>query len=393
MGQTATGHVPKNLVVCCDGTGKAFGDENTNVVALFDAIHKDDLFSAVRKQRDGELAQVAFYDPGVGSLAPEARFSLRGRLGMALSKAFGLGFRKNILDGYRFLMTNYQDGDRVFLFGFSRGAFTVRWLAGVLHKVGLLHRGNENLLDYAMQMALAPGNAAVADGFKRTFSRSCDPHVMGVWDTVSSLGVLSGKTFPDLVLNPGVRHAFHALSIDERRGKFPPQPWDEAHRAEHQEILQVWFAGDHSDVGGGHTRDRGLSFVTLSWMLEHARRCGLVVREDALAAIREYEEPLAPAHDLYRGAWRLLGSAVRAVPEGARLHATVVDRMRAQPDYRPPALPPGPDELEHHYAITGTPRSALEREHTLHPTPAAAPGAMPPSKHSEVPAERKQGSI
>ncbi len=386
MRESNDGTVPKNLVVCCDGTGKAFGDENTNVVGLYDAIHKDDLFSAVRKQREGKQAQLAFYDPGVGSLAPDARFSMRGRLGMTLSKAFGTGFRSNVLDGYRFLMANYQSGDRVFLYGFSRGAFTVRWLAGIIHKVGLLHRGNENLLDYALHITIE-GSPIIANGFKEAFSRECKPQVVGVWDTVSSLGLLLGRTFPDLQLNPDVAHAFQALSLDERRQKFPAVLWDEDYVAPGQEILQVWFPGDHSDVGGGHPQNRGLSYVTLSWMLEHSRRCGLLVKDESLSTIRGAEDWTEPHHDLYTGAWRLLGYELRKVPPRAKLHESVRERMRALRDYRPKMLPQRLDRLEQAHPIVATPRSELMDDVTLQPPPQTlrtAPNAIAAQRAAET---------
>ena len=374
---------PKNLVICCDGTGKAFGDQNTNVVRLFEAVQKDDLFGALEKQRRGETAQLAFYDPGVGSLNPNARYSWSGRLGMTLSKAFGMGFRRNVLDGYRFLMANYQPGDQVYLFGFSRGAFTVRWLAGVIHMVGLLHRGNENLLDHALELALDESKAELAGAFKEFFSRECKPRVVGVWDTVSSLGLLTGRRFPNLVLNPDVAHAFQALSIDERRQKFPAVLWDERHRAPGQEILQVWFAGDHSDVGGGHDLEdaefdqNGLSNTTLLWMLTHARRCGLQVSDEALADIRSRADCTGPVHDLYRGWWRLLGYDLRTLPRGAKVHRSVLERMQKVPHYRPNVLPSA-ERLDSLYTLVDTP-AADSVPAAVVPRPATHAADAPPA--------------
>ena len=117
----------KNIVICCDGTGNEYGRNNTNVVKLYASIVRDE-------------EQVAFYDPGVGTFSFLGR-TLGRQVGMLLGKAFGAGLQQNIEDTYRYLMDRFQPGDKVFLFGFSRGAYTVRSLAGMLHRCGLLQRG------------------------------------------------------------------------------------------------------------------------------------------------------------------------------------------------------------------------------------------------------------
>ncbi len=149
--------------------------------------------------------------------------------------AFGYGIRQNIEDGYRYLMGTFEDGDKVFLFGFSRGAYTARALAGMIYKLGILHKGRENLVPYASRMYFSkdkPGvvkkamakvlrrdlqkgqreMASVVAGFKATFSTPCKLHFMGVWDTVGSLGPMLSKRFPDFKLNPDIRHAFQAIA-------------------------------------------------------------------------------------------------------------------------------------------------------------------------------------
>ena len=250
----------KNIVVCCDGTGNEYGSNNTNVVKLYEAIVRD---------RD----QAAFYDPGVGTFSFLGR-TLGRRVGRTLGKAFGAGLQQNIEDAYRFLMDRYEPGDRLYLFGFSRGAFTVRALAGMLNLCGLLQRGSLNLVPYASRIYNDRARHGMAPGFKRTYCHDCRPHLIGVWDTVASMGWFWGRKFFDSTLNHDVKYGYHAVSIDEQRKKFPANMWSENARADHQTIEQVWFAGVHSDVGGWYT-DAGLSDIALEWMLEQGRGPGL----------------------------------------------------------------------------------------------------------------------
>ena len=128
-----------------------------------------------------------------------------------------MGLQKNVNDAYRYLMEVYEGPDRIYLFGFSRGAFTVRSLAGMLHKVGLLERNADNHMEYAAKICNQRGNARVAAGFKATFSRPAPVHFIGVWDTVESLVLNEGKRWTDARLNPDIAFAYHALAIDERR--------------------------------------------------------------------------------------------------------------------------------------------------------------------------------
>lgn len=301
----------KNIVICCDGTGNEYGQNNTNVVGLFERIARD-------------TQQVAFYDPGVGTFSAWPVVGpLAKRLALLAGQAFGYGLRRNIADAYRFLMRTYEPVDRVYLFGFSRGAYTVRCLAAMLGKCGLLDRGAENLVDSAMKIYTTAHNASVAAGFKRTYGHECALHFVGVWDTVASLGlVLSRKAF-DPRPQPPAAFNCHAISIDERRKKFPVYHWEGGDTE--QTVEQVWFAGVHSNVGGWYPQ-RGLSDVTLEWMLTKASAQGLV--------LHRAPTPLAPSptdaqHESRSGFWRLWPPAVRTVPAGAKIHQSVVERMSA----------------------------------------------------------------
>lgn len=314
--------MPKNIVVCLDGTGNEFSKRNlTNVVRLFRAIER---------QSD---QQIAYYDPGVGTFGKK----LAG-------KAFGVGITQNIQEAYAYLMNNFVEGDRVFLFGFSRGAFTARSLSGMLYRCGLLPRRSENLISYASNL-YQTGDDETAARFKRTFARECKPLVLGLWDTVGSLWRYTTKRFQSDAMSPDVRYGFHALSIDERRSKFPPSLWDESKIQPGQTIEQVWFAGVHSDVGGWY-QERGLSNVALRWMLAKAVDPSGDGSSPGLRLDEGYDpgddvpNPLDEIHESYTGGWKLLGAERRDVPEGSLVHESVVARSHdASASYAPQNLP------------------------------------------------------
>jgi uncharacterized protein (DUF2235 family) len=175
----------KNIVICCDGTGNQFGGCNSNVVKLYTALIINN-------------EQVGYYHPGLGTMgAPNAQGRLAKAWSVVKGLAFGGGFMDNVEDAYRYLMSVYDDGDRVYLFGFSRGAYTVRALAAILHAYGLLCEGNESHIPYVLRMFTDDMREArrqkkptldVADAFKETFSHNITLRFVGLWDTVSSVG-------------------------------------------------------------------------------------------------------------------------------------------------------------------------------------------------------------
>ena len=234
----------KNIVICCDGTrGKYEAEQkNTNVVRLFERLGKDG------------KAQISYYDPGVGTYS-----RLRTSAGRWISKwvvsasgvgITGSGLQGNIEEAYKYLMGCYEPEDRVYLFGYSRGAHTVRVLVGMLHKCGLLTKGSDNLIPYMARIYNDKNNSGIASGFKGSFSRECKPHFIGVWDTVASVGWVGRKQFSNNELNHDVRYGYQAISIDERRYHFRVSEWDESNISEGQTIEQVWFPGCHGDIGG-----------------------------------------------------------------------------------------------------------------------------------------------
>ncbi len=320
--------IGKNIVICCDGTGNQYGRNNTNVVKTFEALIK-------RKD------QVVFYDPGVGTFSEKAFIFAPLRLvGRLLGGAFGIGLQKNVEDSYSYLMNVFEQGDTVYLFGFSRGAHTVRRLASMLDKCGLLQRGSGNMIPYASRMYLNKNagrtflsdnrSKTVIEGFKETYCRPCPVHFLGVWDTVSALSKLRPRPRLDGKLNEGIRRAYQAVAIDERRLKFPPNLWlEENFDRSKQTIEQVWFAGVHSDVGGWYDK-RGLSRIALLWMLKYASQAGLKVDDGFIKTLNAEADPMDMQHESWSGWWRLLPYIRRRIPEGAKVHNSVRQRMASK---------------------------------------------------------------
>jgi uncharacterized protein (DUF2235 family) len=259
----------KKIVVCCDGTGNEFGVRTSNVIKLYKMLKCDP-------------AQIGYYHPGVGTMGARAALTKIGKWWTkVIGLAFGYGISDNVADAYQFLMQTFEPGDEVYCFGFSRGAYTVRSLCGMLHAVGLLSRGNEAQIPYAIRMLKSkPIDFAVAASFKKTFSIECKPHFVGLWDTVSSVGwVYNAVRFPftTAASNADFRLVRHAISIDERRAFFRQNSFLKP-RDPQQDVKEVWFAGVHSDVGGSYNEDESQpSKIALRWMVCEAEHAGLTV--------------------------------------------------------------------------------------------------------------------
>ena len=263
--------MPKNIVICCDGTGNQYGQYNTNVVKIFEML-------------ETSPDQILFYDPGVGTGTNNLIRFFQFFKQKAV-QAFGMDLQRNVEDAYYFLMNNFEDGDRIYLFGFSRGAHTVRRLACMLHDCGLLHRGSENMISYASYIYLQEKDEATQKGFRETFARPCPVFFLGVWDTVSALSSLYPRPKLDGVLSKGLTHAFHAVAIDERRLQFPPNLFDFSKKLPNQHFEEVWFPGVHSDVGG-YYEERGLSNTALKWMSKKAESLQLKFKPGSIDAIK-----------------------------------------------------------------------------------------------------------
>jgi uncharacterized protein (DUF2235 family) len=263
----------RNVVILCDGTSNEPGPTRTNVARLFKGIEKSH-------------RQISFYDPGIGTFGYVAPWSRRlQRVGATLAQATGYGLDDNVLDAYRFLCSEHQVGDRIMLFGFSRGAYTVRVLAGLIHLIGVLRPEHVGLAPLALKAYKQSGEAGnMTVGWDVANALGARPAVIdfvGVWDTVSSVIVplkdrlaFDLQTLPYTRKNPSVAVFRHAMAIDERRRMFRLNRWIEGQQhvpdrfdrtsAVPQDSLQVWFAGAHGDVGGGHSeQDSGLSLAAV----------------------------------------------------------------------------------------------------------------------------------
>lgn len=277
--------MPKRLVVCCDGTwNKPDQHENgkpsaTNVTKVAVSVAPLDA---------GGEKQVLFYDRGVGT----------NWYSRYVGGAFGVGLSKNIRDAYQFLVANYEPDDKLYFFGFSRGAYTARSLAGFVRNSGLLRREYAHRLDAAYELYRRRGddshpNAVEATLFRKSFCHEPRIHFLGVWDTVGALGLPAPGPlswinkewkFHDVKLSRSVDNAFHALAVDEKRKAFKPTLWEQQKDAGPQVLEQVWFAGVHSNVGGGYG-STGLSDLALLWMIRKAEGCGLVFDLTALGRL------------------------------------------------------------------------------------------------------------
>jgi uncharacterized protein (DUF2235 family) len=304
---------PKNLVICCDGTGNEISENISNVLKLYRCLRKTDK----TKPR-----QMVFYDPGVGTVTePTTWHRWKANINLVLGLATGYGLDANVLNAYCFLVQHYAPGDKIYLFGFSRGAYTVRVLAGLIHKVGLISPEQTNLagsglIAYKQYSGTGRGNDIgdltdagsddlgplpkdkfdLAAQFARiTSSRWPTIHFIGVWDTVASVIVprpdrLYWPSLEELAFtlrNPSVHFFRQAIAIDERRCMFRLKEWEAPQeywrnrfvpddKKEPQDIRQVWFAGVHCDVGGGYPEtESGESKYPLLWMIDEAAKCGL----------------------------------------------------------------------------------------------------------------------
>jgi hypothetical protein len=313
--------MPRNLVVCSDGTWCSPEQQMgalpcpTNVAKLYNLCVADD------RQR-------TYYHPGVGAEG--------GLVERVLGGGIGLGLSRNILSAYRWLCGNYRHGDRIYLFGFSRGAYTVRSLGGLVSRCGLLdlagmsERQAWQAIDNAYDRGYRQRQAAEQWASGYTFLRGDLPdgrvgiHLIGVWDTVGALGVPDDLLvldqllddpqryrFHDTELSAAVRHGRQALASDEKRASFAPTLWTDGPRPADGSLKQLWFAGTHSDVGGGYV-ECGLSDGALQWMIDEATTLGL--RTASALASQLAPDARGVLHDSTTGVWSHLRTLPRATP-------------------------------------------------------------------------------
>lgn len=293
----------KSIVICSDGTGNSSGKGVSNVYRLVGLL-----------ALDNPTRQLVVYDQGIGTPCKglrEAKTLARSPEGKALrvlpgpllgpvsfllrplESTVGIGLYRNVKQLYRALVDHYDEGDTVYLFGFSRGAFTVRALAGLIHRCGLAKKGGAWFgvlfwqIWWRRYKPMKFDRAEMKDWRDRRGQRACEIHFLGVWDTVKSYGGLRPIMLPHLRHNPIVKHVRHAIALDEKRGWFDVTTWGrldsdldkamtrlaphEREAIERQDILEVWFRGCHSDVGGGD-KEEVTAEIARQWMLSEARR-------------------------------------------------------------------------------------------------------------------------
>ena len=353
--------------MCCDGTwntpdqrsGGKLTPTNVTKIAL-----------AVAPKDDSGRQQRMFYHVGVGT----------NQWDRVPGGAFGFGLSHDVRATYRFVMENFEPGDELFFFGFSRGAFTARSAVGFIRNCGILRRENTDRVDeayalYRDRSSTTNPRGVAATLFRRSYSYETRIHFIGVWDTVGALGIpLDGWRWVNLInrrwqfhdtdLSTTVDAAFQALAIDEKRGPFRPTLWTPQPDApESQRVEQVWFAGVHSDVGGGYL-EHELGDITLLWMVDRARDCGLAFDADAFASRPPGDavpsntdsneaqnlgmstivnpDPFGQLHASRKGVYRLIPPFVRrlGVTDPAHEYAasSADERHEQMPAYSPPSL-------------------------------------------------------
>ncbi|KAI6017468.1 hypothetical protein EDC04DRAFT_478802 [Pisolithus marmoratus] len=306
----------RTLVLCFDGTGDQFDGDNSNIVQFFSMLKKDD-----------STQQMVYYQAGIGTYTiPQIATPMYANLSKTIDMMVGKNLNAHVMSGYEFLMQNYEGGDKICLFGFSRGAYTARALAGMLHKVGLLPRCNHQQVPFAYKMYSRDDEEGwkQSTAFKKAFSIDVDVEFVGVWDTVNSVGIIP-RRLPFTKGNNKIRYFRHALALDEHRTRFMPNYYNRSSEADnrygvqkgemprsgrkppaahlpHDKLSQevnssnghhreaslqdmerrysqsisktdaeeVWFAGCHCDVGGGSVKNgtrNSLARIPLRWMI------------------------------------------------------------------------------------------------------------------------------
>ncbi|KAJ3896907.1 hypothetical protein GG344DRAFT_35753 [Lentinula edodes] len=359
MSEDTTPSRIRTHILCFDGTASEYDSENTNVVKFFALLEKDNCDDQLCYYQVSMLG--TFFAPGV--VSPLFQWCAK-----VLDEAFAWYLDAHVMDGYRFLMQNFRTGDKICLFGFSRGAYTARALAGMLYKVGLLPRDNQEQIVFAYKLYTRTDDAGIrlSAGFKRTYCQPVEIEFLGVWDTVASVGVIATKTLPFTSNNSSIKtfrqgipflyqhrarfkpNLFHREPLNssgsaevegikvETVPRPPTDPGSEtapspmsrtlsdyfrrkkqifkfdipkiASRMDEQttretDVLEVWFAGCHSDIGGGsvsNSTKQSLSNISLRWMVRQVMesQCGIKFNENALSQLENRSEPMSAAPPL-----------------------------------------------------------------------------------------------
>ncbi|MEZ5833271.1 MAG: DUF2235 domain-containing protein [Dongiaceae bacterium] len=359
-----------NLVICCDGTWNTADQEQGGIPTPTNVVR---LHACVADRNAKGVAQKKYYHPGVGTDPGLVHHFLGGGI--------GLGLNRNIQSAYAWLCRTYQPGDAIYLFGFSRGAYTVRSLGGLVARCGLLDLAgipdeeSWKRIETVFQSGYREHKETRDDWIKRGWkfhqskpgSQDIGIHLIGVWDTVGALGIPdhlgllnllddpNKYKFHDTTLSDLVAHARHAIAVDEMRGAFQATLWTKVKPG--HDVKQVWFPGVHSDVGGGY-RETGLSDGALKWMIDEAAELGLGFDEQLTTQIAPDFRSLL--HNSLEGLFSHLPSQPRSAPAlheaGTRLHVSLVERRKSPPITQAPygesrGLKPGESATHTIFAI------------------------------------------
>lgn len=311
----------KNIIFCSDGTGNTPKD-NTNVYRIFQMLQEND-------------SQIKVYDKGVGTKLSNV---LHG-------SAFGCGLFNNVLDGFRFLSDNFEEEDRIYLFGFSRGAYTVRSLASMVSLCGLAPSGSSRKTvskfwgTYKVNRKSEKFRRNLA-GLRELYgSRKATIEAVCVWDTVGSIGKQTrtndirkklSHRFHRMSVFREVNRIYHAVSIDERRTQFYPHLLNDQAESTDTAVEEVWFPGVHSDIGGSfRDDDSSLGDITLDWMLSRVRG-ELQLKDEFVKRLKP--DPLGKMHNIEGGLiFSFFRKKNRAIRRGSVLHHSVITRISEPP--------------------------------------------------------------
>jgi len=330
--------VKKRIVICADGTWNKpeknlKKDFPTNILKLSRAIKPVD---------KNNIPQQVFYDWGIGSYHNSFAGGVTGK-----------GLHKNVKDCYRYLVQNYSLGDELFFFGFSRGAYTIRSLCGLINNCGILKRPDAKLIEKAFKHYKNPKKDYQPNGKKSIQFRedySFDEQIItfvGIWDTVGALGIpfsfmgLLDKEdeFYDNKMGPNIQTARHALAIDELRSDFEPTIWEPR---KNLNLKQVWFAGVHTDIGGSYPPDKNTGYmssdISLKWMLEEAMTFNLCIESHLIESLNPRFD--SKIHKSRKNIYRSKKAYYRPIDHGKGeilIHQSVKDRWDNS-KYRPKNL-------------------------------------------------------
>jgi uncharacterized protein (DUF2235 family) len=341
-----------NLIISCDGTWNTADQEEGGIPTPTNVVR---LHNCIAERNAKGVAQKKYYHTGVGTEP--------GLVNRALGGGIGLGLDRNIQSAYSWLCRNYQAGDTIYLFGFSRGAYTARSLGGLTTRCGLLDPAGLSddeawkRIDAVFHNGYRTRQETRDDWLKKGWkfhqsapgSHDIGIHLIGVWDTVGALGIPdhlgvlnllddpSKYKFHDTNLSKLVAHARHAIALDEMRGAFQATLWTKVEPG--RDVKQVWFPGVHSDVGGGYV-ETGLSDGALKWMVDEAAALGLGFSDKLIAQIKPDSRSLL--HNSLDGVFKHLPTQPRSAPllhkASARLHASLVERRESPPIAQSPYL-------------------------------------------------------